>query len=318
MDHNQFSRLTPQRIVRSLSYRAKIATQGVAGQFVNFYFGNTSGWVPNVSASHELTEFRRGFSEIPWSEEDKTRAAELDENGFVLLGRVSSRDLVDRVASAIRYGFDTESDSTVWSPNGAYQVLIDPEATIPGLRDMLDPIICRVISAYYNTAFQVKTVRVWRNHHVPNVDGDRSDVFSNTFHHDNCKVTGLRVFILLTDGVDRNTGAFRFHDRKTSEGIVRSFGYFHRFMLSKSMIRRLTNPDTLRYFEGNTGDVAVVNTQQCLHAASVPKEPGSYRDILQFEVYPAAGQYREGPVLLGNMQIDTEIHKMRDAHTKDT
>lgn len=316
MNTVQTSRYTPGRIFRSLVYRGKTILHGIVGQFVNFYFGNTAGWGPNVGAARELSEFQRGFRINHGDGEDAARAADLKENGFIILGRISSHELVDKVVTAVKSGFDAESKDTVRSPNGATQFFIDPENSVPGLREMLDRKICRVISAYYNTAIQVRSVRVWRNHHVPSVDGERADVFSNTFHHDNTKVTGLRVFILLKDGVNRNTGAFRFHDRRTSERIVRSFGYFHRFMLSKSMIRRLTDPETLQYFEGDAGAVAIVNTQQCLHAASVPREPGSYRDILQFEVYPAAGTYREGQTLLDNLPEDTEIRRMRDERVK--
>lgn len=313
MNTANISEYTPIRIFRSLTYRGKIFTLAIFNQFVNFYFGNTAGWKSNVGAISELSQFQHGFKEKPFYGEDVANATDLKENGFVLLGRISSIELVNKIMATVKSGFDAESEDTVRSPNGATQFFINPVSTIPDLGEMLHPKICRIISAYYATAIQVKTVRVWRNHHVPNVDVDRADMFSNTFHHDNTKVTGLRVFILLKNGVNRDTGAFRFHDRKTSKKIVRSFGYFHRFMLTKSMIRRLTNCETLRYFEGDAGDVAIVNTQQCLHAASVPKDPSSFRDILQFEIYPDAGQYREGPELLTNLSADTEILKMRNA-----
>ena len=48
----------------------------------------------------------------------------------------------------------------------------------------------------------------------------------------------------------------------------------------------MLDPETLRYFEGNIGDSCLVNTQECLHAAGIPS-PGSYRDVVQFEITPA-------------------------------
>lgn len=304
-------RYTPRRVLNGLAYRAKTIFLGIASQFVSFYFGNTAGLKFNVGAAKELLEFRKTFSGMAFAADSAAKAISLQENGYVLLGRVSPMALVERVVDTVKSGFDSNGVGTVSSPNGASQFFLSPVDTVPGLPELLDESICRLISSYYKTAIQVKTVRVWRNHHVAGIDSERADLFSNTFHHDNCKVTGLRIFILLKDGVDKNSGALRFHDRKASEGIIRSFGYFHRFMQSPGMIRRLTDPKTLRYFSGNRGDVAIVNTQQCLHAASVPKELGSYRDILQFEVYPAPGAYKAGTELLNSLPEDTDVLSMR-------
>ena len=112
--------------------------------------------------------------------------------------------------------------------------------------------------AYCGCAFRIHTVRIWRNRHVPEADPERHDVISNTFHHDNSRVSGLKVFILLTDGVNRDTGSFRFHNAKVSRRIVRSFGYFHRFMQTKGILKRLTNQKHCSFLKEMQGTVRLL------------------------------------------------------------
>src|SRR5205814_176265 len=151
---------------------------------------------------------------------------------------------------------------------------------IPEIAELLSDAVCRTLLSYYRCAFRLQAVQVWRNHHVPQIDNDRDDVFSNTFHNDGTPATGVHLLVLLNDGVTRETGAFRFHDRAASERIMRSLGYFHRGLMTEGMKAALLDPRSLQYFEGNTGDALLCNTQHCLHAASVPRA-GAFRDMLQ-------------------------------------
>ena len=61
--------------------------------------------------------------------------------------------------------------------------------------------------------------------------------------------------------------------------------------------------------DDDTGDTCIVNTQECLHAASIPKA-GTFRDILQFEIMPAA-QYRTGDALFADVPPDLAVRRMR-------
>ena len=72
------------------------------------------------------------------------------------------------------------------------------------------------------------------------------------------------------------------------------------------MRQRLINPFTLKFFEGNLGDVCICNTQECLHAASVPKL-GTFRDMLQFEIYPTSGAVLMVEDVLKNLPPDNAL-----------
>lgn len=302
------------RIARGVSRHAYTVAQGLAAAGPRLWYGNTAGWRANRGARRELQRLRREAetkNRITGDERHRARAQQLENDGYVVLPRLDDAVRLATIRHAVAEGFADPARS-VDSPNGATRFLLEPEKIIPQLGALLTDDVCRTVAAYYECGLRVESVRIWRNHHVPDIDGNTDDRFSNTFHHDNCPVSGLRVFVLLSDGVSRETGAFRFHDRQTSERLVRSPGFFHRNMMTRGMRRRLLDKRTLRYFEGDAGDTCIVNTQQCLHAASVPRE-GSFRDILQFEVYPDAGPLRSGHELTAAVAPDVQVLAMRVA-----
>lgn len=284
--------LSPSRIVRGLYYRINILTQGVLSIPIKCWYGNNAGWRNNWGEKQRLKQLRRHFSHslmLPSSSKDLAKS--LQEEGYCLLPPHEDKALLQRVEQKTMQAIEDPA-SSIASPNKATRFLLEPITHVPEMKHLLSEEIANVLLAYYQCAFRIESIRVWRNYHVPNAHPEKDDKFSNTFHHDNCPVNGLRVFILLTDKVSRETGAFRFHNKKVSQRIIRGFGYFHREKLSKKMRKRLISPETLSFFEGNVGDVCICNTQACLHAASIPKE-GSYRDILQFEVYPVEGPFSD-------------------------
>lgn len=174
------------------------------------------------------------------------------------------------------------------SKNGCQHQLKDAIINIPELSNLITDEVDQILRSYYKCNYRVLDVSAWRNYNVRNLDqieASTYDVFSNTFHHDATPRTSLRLFILLSDGVTRNTGSFRYHNKSISRSITKSFGFFSRPYMSKKTRERLLNINTLNFFEGNTGDAAICNTQECLHASSVPG-PGSYRDMIQLYIEP--------------------------------
>ena len=116
---------------------------------------------------------------------------------------------------------------------------------------------------------------------------------------------------MLKDKVTKTSGALRFHNKKDSKKIMRS-GFFSRYTQTQNKIEKLTNPRTLKFFEGNAGDCVIINTQECLHAASIPKE-GAYRDILQFEIYPDEGPIKKFDELMRIPPDKEVINLMHDS-----
>ena len=296
------------RIVYGLARRVTTFTHGLIALPVNLWYANSAGFRNNYGWTKQLHFFQQAFSGNLQSEYD-SGAQSLRSNGFLRISPQLPRNLLENIRSRLDERLKDEACS-VNSPNGATRFLINPTHEIPELKHLLSDRIVDQVCSYYGCALRVETVRVWRNHHVPSIDVDADDRISNTFHNDNLGVTGLRIFVYLSDGVNKDTGAFRFHDKPDTKKIIRSLGYFHRNMLTQAMRRRLRDESTLKYFEGDLGDVCICNTQECLHGASIPGK-GHFRDILQFEVYPAEGPQKYADEVLADLRADHEILGMR-------
>jgi len=203
----------------------------------------------------------------------------------------------------------------VGSENGEILHIINPILAIPEIKELFTDRIVQAIECYFQCPITIKTVRAWRTSHVSEVDQDRQDVFSNTFHNDNYPYWGVRVFLLVSKEVTRRSGAFRFHDKPNSKRIARKLGFFHRAKMSSALKRLLLSPGNLNYFEGEMGDVCVCNTQVCIHGASIPEE-GLHRDVIQFEVYPSWSSDIKSGQLFANVNDDleelTEIYRRDD------
>ena len=305
------SRYAPSRVARGLWQRSRPLVEGVGSIVPKLVFGNSAGFRNNLGPARELRRFRQSAAlpaaalrEQPYA----THAETLHRQGYLIFRSKHPEALLRAIRAAVTEAI-VDPARSVASVNGATRHLLNPIATIPQLGELLSDEFCRTITSYYGCPLKVKSVRVWRNHHVPHSDPNRQEVFSNTFHHDGTPVTGLRIFVLLCDGVTRETGAFRFHDKPASASIIRSLGYFHRDAMPASTRRRLLDPASLKFFEGNTGDACICNTQECLHAASIPKA-GSFRDILQFEIMPADTAAPDRRTLLASVPPDEEILRM--------
>ncbi len=305
--------LTPLRVMRGVYNRLRVYGQGIFSTPVKLWYANSAGLRNNFGEKRNLKRLQNDFlllgEHISSQQSALLSAQSLKQNGYYTLPAYFDRETLLNIQQDVAQKIENP-ELSISSPNGATRFLLEPLENVAALGMLLRDEICSLITSYYKCAFRVESVRVWRNYHVPNIDTEKDDKFSNTFHHDNCPVMGLRVFVLLTDGVTRATGALRFHDKNTSKNIIRRLGYFHREKLTKSMRQRLVNPSTLNFFEGNLGDVCICNTQECLHAASVP-QLGTYRDMLQFEIYPTAGPMQTADVLLANVPADKALLAMR-------
>ncbi|HEX2188389.1 MAG TPA: hypothetical protein VHG51_05795 [Longimicrobiaceae bacterium] len=306
-------RFSPARIRRGVSSRLTTYVGGVQAILPKLIYGNSAGFRNNREPVRQLREFQEEFARrgnaVP-GEPYASAARSLRENGYLVMERRYAGPEFE--AMRARYAELMEDpDRSVATPNGATRFIVEPVAGIPELRHLLTEELERTLVAYYGTYFRIEGVRAWRNHHVPSVSMT-DDVFSNTFHCDAFPVTGLRLFVYFNDGVNRETGAFRFHDKRNTKRIIRSPGYFRRNLLSRSVKQRLLDPQQLHFLEGDAGASMLCNVQECLHAAGVPRE-GSHRDILQLLIAPSNEPYRERGELFDRIPADREVLAMRGA-----
>lgn len=259
------------------------AFRGVFGELPRLVYGNDAGFRENYRGQRELARLRAAAGPLP---ERDPRGLALERDGYFQVPDAHEPALLQTIAS--KYG-DCINDPARSKPIGprvahAIRGIIDPLKHIPELEELLTPDIARIVRSYYGTPFRVLSLRLWRNVNVP-PEYAKQDVFSNLWHNDPHTVTTMRLFVYLSNGVTRDTGALRFHSIANTKRIIRA-GYIRRQAILPPARRLLNDPSLVMYFEGDLGATCLLNPQLCLHAASVPRE-GSHRDIVQFNLAPA-------------------------------
>lgn len=255
----------------------------VLGQIPRLYYGNDAGMFQNYRARLELRRLR----EHSGIRLDDDRADFLTREGYLLLGTPYPPKVIATIRQKFQQLLDDPVESIDIGPRlkSAIRGIVDPVGRIPEIQELISDDLRRILAAYYGTHFKVEHVRAWRNVHV---DGPlaRQDVYSNLWHNDQDPVTLLRLFVYLSDGVTRETGATRFHSIPVTKQIIRR-GYLRRRAILPPARRLLEDERRIAYFEGGTGSACLLNPQLCLHSATVPKR-GVHRDMLQLTIAPAA------------------------------
>ena len=172
---------------------------------------------------------------------------------------------------------------------------------------MLIPTIEDHLLDYYGSGFAVKQVRAYRTYFDESINWEREKyIYSNIFHFDHFKTNKLKVFVLLNDNINKDTGSTRIIDKKNSSKLIRSFKFKHTSLVNKKFDDYVTRKKLVKYAEGNIGDIFIINPQQCLHAASIPKQQGVHRDVILFEIYPAT-KHKKG---LFDLDHDEDVHSL--------
>jgi hypothetical protein len=277
--------------IKSILSKLKWTAIGIANIPSRIIYANTAGLLNNFFPLRELKKFKNTSNvSLQQIQPAAIRAADLlHKEGAYLIRSNYPEGLLKTIHKKYVEMIKNDLYSTP-SPNGCSRYLKNADKNIPELKELISTKLQEILKVYYGCYFTISDISAWRNHHVPEIniatENAKYDVFSNTFHHDALPRTSLRLFVLLSDGVTKNTGAFRYHNKTNSEKIVKSLGFFSRPYMSKSAREKLLDPQTIEYFGGNMGDAALCNTQECLHAASIPEE-GSFRDMIQFVIHPS-------------------------------
>ena len=267
---------------------------------------NAAGYANNVLAKRHLYQIQASLKKdahkfiIP-----STQTIDfLDREGYLIVNPGYDKTLLTTIREKAEKLFSNNEVSIATGRNKQQvkpmRVLSNPLKNIPELKQLLTQEIEKIICAHYRSYFKVDTVRMWRNCHMPDEIAD-ADHYSNLWHNDYNPVTSLRYFVYLTYGVNKETGALRFHPASHTRKIIFA-GYFRRGSVTRRALQKLEDPNQIIYFEGGVGAACIMNPQRCLHRAGVPCE-GSYRDIVQFTLVPS------------NKSLDSDwVDKIEDDH----
>jgi len=249
-------------------------------------FGNFIGYTDNLIPLMFIS-VRRLFNQNKCSILSRENANSLINKGFVIVpNSVDKKDNIPMNIAKKWLKLELDNDFILARPNLPTIILYKPQERIPEIKLLITDEVDELLRTYYGSSYYIKSIQLWRNSFVPHVDSEKDIGIANAFHNDGSPRLDLRMFVLLSDGVTRNTGSTRFHDKEDSKKIARKLGYFSRRFFTADVKNMILAKDKLRFFEGDTGDICFINTQECLHASTIP-EIGSHRDVVQFEISPS-------------------------------
>lgn len=282
--------LTPKVVADALVSRANLYfLHPVVGQLPRMVWGNDAGIRGNVRGRAEIADAQRawrdahgGSSPPPTPDADHAKA-----EGYAAFDPEYEAGAFERVHRSYHELIANDAGSR-WNGIGAFKqasrAINQAAKNLDGVQGLITPKVQRTFEAYYGGYFQVTEIRAWRTRHVEGLD-ERSEAYSNQWHNDRFPISLMRLFVYLSDGVTRDTGAFRLHPISHTSEIVRS-GYLQRSIILPKARRMLDDESKIVYFEGNAGAACMANVQLCLHRAGVPRA-GYERDILQFTLRPS-------------------------------
>jgi len=208
-------------------------------------------------------------------------ANQLNKDGY-LIKKKYRKDFTQEISEQYHRAFLNKENLVEYADGGAIFIK-KPLEHIPSIESFLDSKIDHILRDYFKGMYHINSIRAWRIRHIENDNPNKDLGISNAYHTDGAGCKNIQIFILVSDKVDRNSGSTKFLNKKDTINLVRKPFYFSRKFLTKKILEKIHSKT--RLFEGSSGDICFLNTQVCLHGASIP-ERNSYRDVIAISAKP--------------------------------
>ena len=230
---------------------------------------------------------------------------EINQIGFKKINYNLDPSLIDQISLKYNKLINDEKFSCSYQ-NNKKKFIIDPLKNIPEIQKLVE-IFKDEILDYYSSSFTIKQIRAFRNFTDDSIDWKRPRyLYSNLWHFDDFISNKLKVFVLLNDNTDKDSGCTRIISRKNSKKLIKNFKFKHTSLVNEKFEDYLNKEDLIYYCSGHKGDVYIMNTQNCLHAASIPKKT-KYRDALCFEIF----QNMDADEKIFGLEKDDFVHNLK-------
>jgi|UPI0003785DD0 hypothetical protein len=247
-------------------------------------FGNTISFPNNIKPYfHKLNFIKRPIYKALYN----SRNSEIKDLGFKKIKYNLNNNLIKSISAKFEQ-YISDDSICKFGTDKKSRHLYDPLKYIPEIKD-LEILYKNEAKNFYSGEYKVHSSIAWRIYSDASYNKENKKyLYSNYWHFDDLPKDLLKVFILLSDNVNKNSGATRVIDVPTSKKLARTFKFVDNALPSITTPRvdkYVYRNDKINYFEGNKGDVYICNTPRCLHAATIPEE-GKIRDLIQVELYP--------------------------------
>lgn len=286
-------RITVSRVAGAIASRANYwVIHPVVGTLPRMAWGNDAGIRGNIRGQLDRLRGRRAYEAATGHEAPVGESArKLRELGFLRVEPEYPEGVFERVRESYLRLIASDSGSEfngVGKFRTSSRAIVDAARALDGLDELITPKLCDIIEGYYGSYFNVHTVEAWRTRSVEGLTRETDvEAYSNQWHCDRYPTSWLRLFVYLSDGVTRETGAFRCHPIPSTKRIIRSGGYLRRSLMTETVRQSLEDESNVVYFEGDAGASCLANAMTCLHRAGVPR-PGYERDILALTFSPSS------------------------------
>jgi hypothetical protein len=231
------------------------------------YFGNNAGLWNNYKGRRTLrnSDYVSG----------KQTTKQLLADGFVLLEETFHENPLVRQIADIYLDEISQIEAVTTKPKVVYVVPLLEK--IPQIKELFNSKLESIFDDYFGSKkWLIADVTAWRNYYweVPTSE----DVNSDLWHNDESPTDTLKLFIILSNGVNEKNGATRILSIRDTKSVMR-LGYFSRNRMLKSARKFIDNKAKVYFMSGDLGRSFIFNPQVCLHSAGRVKR-GSIRDVL--------------------------------------
>jgi len=249
-------------------------------------FGNT------ISLTNNIKPYFNKLNFFKTSDHKKTflssNNSEIKNLGFKKIKYNLDAKLIETISDKFKQNILNDSVSK-FSTDNKSRYLNNPLRYIPQIED-LEILWEKDAKDFYAGNYRVHSYHAWRIYSDSSYyENKKKFLYSNFWHFDDLPKNLLKVFILLSDNVGKDSGATRVIDVPTSKKLTRTFKFVDYALpsISTRMVDEYVySNNKINYFGGNKGDIYICNTPRCLHAATIP-ENGKIRDLIQIELYPS-------------------------------
>ena len=249
--------------------------------FSRIIFGNTIAFTNNIKPYFRKSKsFYKNFSNV--------RSCQIKDVGFKKVKYNLDENLIKIISSKFEKLIFNDSICKIGTENKSRH-LFNPFEHIPEFKN-LEVLYEKDAKNFYGGNYKIHNSVAWRIYSDSSYNKEKKKyLYSNYWHFDDLPKDLLKVFILLSDNVNKDSGATRVVDVSTSKKLARTFKFFDNALPSITtplVDEYVYSNKKINYFEGNKGDAFICNTPRVLHAATIPEE-GKVRDVFQVELYPA-------------------------------
>lgn len=248
------------------------------------FFVNAAGLFQNLIGKVNLMIGRFKYHKQTVDKLGNSYSKALINDGYLLLDDIAPKDKVFDVKE--KFSQWCKENSSLESQYRLQASSADPSVNFlnnfPEVKELISNKLESILAEYYSSDFEIINIHIYRTRKPENVkDEDSGAAYGGTlcWHSDGSITDTLKVFFLLSD-VEETDGPMLLFDKLSSKKLFRKYLPYNLFRHGNPANPVFKNLSAK--YTGKIGRCLIVDTNRCLHRASVPSiKP---RDMITFYI----------------------------------